>query len=117
MMNRTINVMALAAALALLLIASLANAERVKDLAMLEGARTNQLVGFGLVVGLDGSGDQVTQTPFTLQAARSMLQQFGVNVPTNSNPDQECRRGYGHRDPAALRQARPDPGRDRVLPG
>ena len=86
MMNRTINVMALAAALALLLIASLANAERVKDLAMLEGARTNQLVGFGLVVGLDGSGDQVTQTPFTLQAARSMLQQFGVNVPTNSNP-------------------------------
>jgi len=85
-MNRTINVMALAAALALLLIASLANAERVKDLAMLEGARTNQLVGFGLVVGLDGSGDQVTQTPFTLQAARSMLQQFGVNVPTNSNP-------------------------------
>ena len=85
-MNRTINVMALAATLVLLLIASTSKAERVKDLAMLEGARTNQLVGFGLVVGLDGSGDQVTQTPFTLQAARSMLQQFGVNVPTNSNP-------------------------------
>jgi flagellar P-ring protein precursor FlgI len=81
-----INTLALAAALMLLFVASLSKAERIKDLAMLEGARTNQLVGFGLIVGLDGSGDQVTQTPFTLQAARSMLQQFGVNVPANSNP-------------------------------
>ncbi len=61
-------------------------AERIKDIAMIEGARSNQLVGFGLVVGLEGTGDQVIQTPFTLQAARSMLQQFGVNVPTNINP-------------------------------
>lgn len=61
-------------------------AERIKDIAMIEGARSNQLVGFGLVVGLEGTGDQVIQTPFTLQAARSMLQQFGVNVPTNVNP-------------------------------
>ena len=61
-------------------------AERIKDLAMVEGARTNQLVGFGLVVGLDGTGDQVTQTPFTIQAARSMLQQFGVNLPPGINP-------------------------------
>ena len=57
------------------------HAERIKDIAMVEGARSNQLVGFGLVVGLDGTGDQVTQTPFTIQAARSMLQQFGVNLP------------------------------------
>ena len=61
-------------------------AEGIKDLAMVEGARTNQLVGFGLVVGLDGTGDQVTQTPFTIQAARSMLQQFGVNLPPGINP-------------------------------
>ena len=56
------------------------HAERIKDIAMVEGARSNQLVGFGLVVGLDGTGDQVTQTPFTIQAARSMLQQFGVRL-------------------------------------
>jgi flagellar P-ring protein precursor FlgI len=46
-----------------------AQAERIKDIAMVEGARSNQLIGFGLVVGLDGTGDQVTQTPFTIQAA------------------------------------------------
>ena len=63
-----------------------AHAERIKDIAMIEGARTNQLIGFGLVVGLDGTGDQVTQTPFTIQAARSMLQQFGVNLPPGINP-------------------------------
>ena len=63
-----------------------AHAERIKDIAMIEGARTNQLIGFGLVVGLDGTGDQVTQTQFTIQAARSMLQQFGVNLPPGVNP-------------------------------
>ena len=66
--------------------AEIARAERIKDIAMVEGARSNQLVGFGLVVGLDGTGDQVTQTPFTIQAARSMLQQFGVNLPPGVNP-------------------------------
>ena len=69
-----------------LLAPSPAKAERIKDIAMVEGARSNQLVGFGLVVGLDGTGDQVTQTPFTIQAARSMLQQFGVNLPQGVNP-------------------------------
>ena len=69
-----------------LLAPSSAKAERIKDIAMVEGARSNQLVGFGLVVGLDGTGDQVTQTPFTSQAARSMLQQFGVNLPQGVNP-------------------------------
>ena len=63
-----------------------AQAERIKDIAMVEGARSNQLIGFGLVVGLDGTGDQVTQTPFTIQAAKSMLQQFGVNLPAGVNP-------------------------------
>lgn len=63
-----------------------AHAERIKDISMVEGARTNQLIGFGLVVGLDGTGDQVTQTQFTIQAARSMLQQFGVNLPPGVNP-------------------------------
>lgn len=61
-----------------------AHAERLKDLASIQGVRTNQLVGYGLVVGLDGSGDQTTQTPFTVQSVISMLKQLGVNLPTNT---------------------------------
>jgi flagellar P-ring protein FlgI len=57
------------------------NAERLKDLASIQGVRQNQLIGYGLVVGLDGSGDQTTQTPFTVQSVVSMLQQMGVNLP------------------------------------
>ncbi|MCC5862911.1 MAG: flagellar basal body P-ring protein FlgI, partial [Gammaproteobacteria bacterium] len=53
-------------------------AERVKDLASIAGVRSNQLVGYGLVVGLDGSGDQTTQAPFTSQSLRNMLGQLGV---------------------------------------
>jgi flagellar P-ring protein precursor FlgI len=47
--------------------------------------RQNQLMGYGLVVGLDGSGDQTTQTPFTVQSVISMLQQLGVNLPPTSS--------------------------------
>ena len=57
-----------------------AMAERVKDLATLQGVRNNQLIGYGLVVGLDGTGDQTTQTPFTTQAIGNMLSQMGVNL-------------------------------------
>ena len=85
-----INLRAAAASLLMLIapvmLSNAAQAERIKDIAMVEGARTNQLIGYGLVVGLDGTGDQVTQTPFTIQAARSMLQQFGVNLPPGVNP-------------------------------
>jgi len=56
------------------------NAERVKDLASIQGVRENQLIGYGLVVGLDGSGDQTTQTPFTIQSVLNMLQQMGTNL-------------------------------------
>ena len=45
-----------------------AHADRLKDLASIQGVRQNQLIGYGLVVGLDGSGDQTTQTPFTVQS-------------------------------------------------
>ncbi|MGI4848617.1 MAG: flagellar basal body P-ring protein FlgI [Janthinobacterium lividum] len=58
-----------------------AHAERIKELASVQGVRQNQLIGYGLVVGLDGSGDQTTQTPFTVQSIVSMLQQLGVNLP------------------------------------
>ncbi len=70
----------------LLLASTLVYAERIKDLATIAGVRSNQLVGYGLVVGLDGSGDQTTQTPFTVQSLRSMLAQFGITLPTNITP-------------------------------
>ena len=60
-------------------------AERVKDLASVSGVRSNQLVGYGLVVGLDGSGDQTSQTPFTVQSIKNMLTQFGITVPPGIN--------------------------------
>ncbi|MBX9609079.1 MAG: flagellar basal body P-ring protein FlgI [Gammaproteobacteria bacterium] len=63
-----------------------AHAERIKDLAQVAGVRENQLVGYGLVVGLDGTGDQTSQTPFTIQSIRNMLNQMGVTVPPTVNP-------------------------------
>jgi len=68
------------------LVAPQAGAERVKDLASVAGVRGNQLVGYGLVVGLDGTGDQTSQAPFTIQSIKNMLAQFGVAVPANANP-------------------------------
>jgi flagellar P-ring protein precursor FlgI len=62
-----------------------AHAERIKDIATIAGVRANQLVGYGLVVGLDGTGDQTSQAPFTVQSIKSMLQQFGVAVPPEVN--------------------------------
>ncbi|KQW96845.1 flagellar biosynthesis protein FlgI [Massilia sp. Root418] len=58
-----------------------AHAERLKDLASVAGVRQNQLMGYGLVIGLDGTGDQTTQTPFTVQTVMSMLQQMGITLP------------------------------------
>ncbi|MFL6707275.1 MAG: flagellar basal body P-ring protein FlgI [Massilia sp.] len=81
-MRLTISSLLLAACLAL---ASAAHAERLKDLATIGGVRTNQLSGYGLVVGLDGTGDQTTQTPFTVQSITAMLQQKGVNLPAGTS--------------------------------
>jgi flagellar P-ring protein precursor FlgI len=64
-----------------LLLSLPAHAERIKDLASLSGVRNNQLIGYGLVVGLDGSGDQTTQTPFTVQSVINMLGNMGVTLP------------------------------------
>lgn len=63
-----------------------AHAERLGDLAQVGGVRSNQLIGYGLVVGLEGSGDQTSQAPFTTQSIENMLQQFGVTVPANVRP-------------------------------
>ena len=71
--------------LAGVLAAPTAQADRIKDLASIQGVRANQLIGYGLVVGLDGSGDQVRQSPFTQQSLTNMLSQLGVTVPQGTN--------------------------------
>jgi len=76
----------LAAVLALSGVAPQASADRIKDLAGVAGMRNNQLVGYGLVVGLDGSGDQTSQAPFTTQSLKNFLAQYGVSVPPDVNP-------------------------------
>ena len=65
----------------LILLPFAAHADRIKDVASIQGVRDNQLIGYGLVVGLDGSGDMTMQTPFTVQSVISMLSQMGVNMP------------------------------------
>jgi flagellar P-ring protein precursor FlgI len=62
-----------------------AHATRIKEVAAIQGVRTNALTGYGLVVGLDGTGDQTTQTPFTTQSLQAMLQQMGVTVPAGAS--------------------------------
>ncbi|WP_075881958.1 flagellar basal body P-ring protein FlgI [Vreelandella massiliensis] len=62
-----------------------AQAEQVRELAGFAGVRNNQLVGYGLVVGLDGTGDQTTQAPFTSQSLANMLSQLGVTIPQGTN--------------------------------
>ena len=53
---------------------------RIKDLASVEGVRTNQLLGYGIVVGLNGTGDTLNNTPFTKQSLTAMLERLGVNT-------------------------------------
>ena len=72
-------------ALALGLAAGTAQAERLKNLATIQGVRDNPLVGYGLVVGLDGTGDQTMQTPFTTQSLSNMLSQLGITLPAGRN--------------------------------
>ncbi|HPF28363.1 MAG TPA: flagellar basal body P-ring protein FlgI [Steroidobacteraceae bacterium] len=72
--------------IALAALCGTAQAERVKDLAQVQGVRANQLVGYGLIVGLDGTGDQTSQAPFTVQSIKNMLARFGVTIPANANP-------------------------------
>ncbi len=58
-----------------------AQAARIKEVAQVQGVRSNALTGFGLVFGLDGTGDQSTQAPFTPQALNAFLQQHGITLP------------------------------------
>ncbi len=62
-----------------------AQAERIKDIASIQGVRDNPLIGYGLMVGLDGSGDQTMQTPFTTQSLNNMLVQLGITMPPGTS--------------------------------
>jgi|SRR5450830_499526 len=64
--------------------ADAAFAGRIKEVAAVEGVRSNQLTGFGLVVGLDGTGDQTTQMPYTSQGMTNYLKQLGITLPAAS---------------------------------
>nr|WP_044035111.1 flagellar basal body P-ring protein FlgI [Buchnera aphidicola] len=64
---------------------SFLHAEKIRDLTSIQGIRDNQLIGYGLIVGLDGTGDQSTQSPFTNQSLSNMLSQLGVSIPVNTN--------------------------------
>ena len=72
-----------AALVAVVVLASMAPAaatSRIKDLANIEGVRQNQLIGYGLVVGLNGTGDTLNNIPFTKQSIQAMLERMGVNI-------------------------------------
>jgi flagellar P-ring protein precursor FlgI len=70
-----------AALLALaLFVPSVGATSRIKDLANIEGVRQNQLIGYGLVVGLNGTGDTLNNIPFTKQSLQAMLERMGVNI-------------------------------------
>lgn len=72
-------------ALCAVVLSSPAQAERLKELASIQGVRDNPLIGYGLMVGLDGTGDQTMQTPFTTQSLNNMLQQLGITIPAGVN--------------------------------
>ncbi|CAK9884676.1 MAG: Flagellar P-ring protein [Candidatus Erwinia impunctatus] len=71
--------------LSVLLFCQSALADRIRDITTVGGVRDNSLIGYGLVVGLDGSGDQTTQTPFTTHSLNNMLSQLGITVPSGTN--------------------------------
>lgn len=71
--------------LGLTLLVPNAYADRLKDLSSIQGVRQNQLIGYGLVVGLDGTGDQTTQTPFTTQSLINLMQQLGITLPVGTS--------------------------------
>jgi flagellar P-ring protein precursor FlgI len=81
---RTLIVLATVLASVAIWLPTAAEAARIKEVASVQGVRSNQLVGYGLVVGLDGTGDQTTSAPFTAQSISAMLQQMGVTVPAGT---------------------------------
>ena len=84
-----------------------AEAARIKDVASIQGVRDNQLIGYGLVVGLDGTGDQTTQAPFTTQTLLDLAAADGRDGAEQlEHPAEERRRRDGDGAAAGLRAAR-----------
>ena len=81
----TVRVLLLLAAVLATTAPSLVRAERLRELASVQGVRDNPIIGYGLMVGLDGTGDQTMQTPFTTQSLTNMLAQLGVTIPEGKN--------------------------------
>ncbi|HLH93699.1 MAG TPA: flagellar basal body P-ring protein FlgI [Xanthobacteraceae bacterium] len=79
-MTRTFRGALAAAFLSIYATAPAVATSRIKDLANIEGVRQNQLIGYGLVVGLNGTGDTLNNIPFTKQSLQAMLERLGVNV-------------------------------------
>src|ERR1700681_3511775 len=79
-MPRTLTASALVAACVLALLGPAGATSRFKDIANFEGVRQNQLIGYGLVVGLNGSSDTLNNIPFTKQSIQAMLERMGVNI-------------------------------------
>ncbi|MDR0202352.1 MAG: flagellar basal body P-ring protein FlgI [Delftia acidovorans] len=77
-----------AAALGASMLTIPAHATRIKEVAAIQGVRSNQLTGYGLVVGLDGTGDQTTQMPYTKQSLSNYLEQMGISLPATGNTGQ-----------------------------
>lgn len=82
--SRYLSTLALVWLFAMSLFTPPCQASRIKEVAAVEGVRSNQLSGFGLVVGLDGTGDQTTQMPYTSQGITNYLQQLGITLPAAS---------------------------------
>jgi flagellar P-ring protein precursor FlgI len=80
MLKRPLSLLLLACSLAIAGAAPASALSRIKDLAQVEGVRQNQLVGYGLVVGLNGTGDTLNNAPFTKQSLTAMLERLGVNT-------------------------------------
>jgi flagellar P-ring protein precursor FlgI len=78
---RLVPVLALVLGSLAAMLATPAQALRIKEVAAVQGVRTNQLTGYGLVIGLDGTGDQSTQMPYTTQSLANYLQQMGISLP------------------------------------
>jgi flagellar P-ring protein precursor FlgI len=79
MARRLVQIAALAGSICVA-VATPAQCERLRDLVEVEGARENQLIGYGLVAGLAGTGDQTTQVPYSVQSIRNMLRQLGLTL-------------------------------------
>jgi len=79
-MRRTVKTALVALVVLGCAVSTAAATSRIKDLANIEGVRQNQLLGYGLVVGLNGTGDTLNNTPFTKQSLQAMLERLGVNI-------------------------------------